>query len=158
MRKNNSELLGLFEADQKDRKLPQDAKWLRWVSGRDYKRRKRVSALLGRGEVVAPNDFFRAAMIFQHGTRKLHIKMARQLARRSMALGSKKGKWLYAAATDRLLVMKGLPQRFGTQYKFKRSRGQCIYYELLPVDKRTTDAERIKYGVKHLKRIKKIIS
>jgi hypothetical protein len=155
MLRNNRELLRIFHDDQKDRKVNQNKRgWLSWVTARDCKRRQMVAVLLRMKKVKTAADFYHAAMIFHHGARREHIVKAKQLARRSITLRSEKGKWLYAAATDRLLIMSGKKQKFGTQYRFMK-KGGMYYYELLPVDSGTTNEERRRFGVKPLERIKK---
>lgn len=86
------------------------------------------------------------AMIFHHGTTLADYKKAIALAKKGMALGNKRAKWLYAAAIDRLLIKQGKKQKYGTQYQIKN--GKWILY---PVDPKVTDRERAQYGVIPLK-------
>ena len=98
-------------------------------------------------------DYFRSAMIFQHGQTLELIKEAQRLAKKSSDLGHGSGKWLYAAATDRLLTMQGKKQKFGTQ--FKNLNG---VWELHPVQETTTDQERRKHNVYSLQKIMLVLS
>jgi hypothetical protein len=59
----SDELKAIFEADQQDRR---DQAWDR-IRTEDSKRRLRVLELLGSGSVGSPDDYFHAAMVFQHG-------------------------------------------------------------------------------------------
>lgn len=60
----NEELRNLFEADQSDRVSAQLSPDL---LERDRARRRRVVELLDAGAVETADDFFHAAMTFQHG-------------------------------------------------------------------------------------------
>jgi hypothetical protein len=55
----NQELHDLFDGDQADRRGELPA---------DLRRRRRVEQLLAQGAVTDPDDLFRAAMVFQHGS------------------------------------------------------------------------------------------
>jgi len=135
----NEELRQLYEADQADRRggqLSPD------VSERDRARRRRVAELLDAGAVESGEDFFHAAMVFQHGDGLDDYQRARELALRAAELGHRPGRWLAAAALDRWLMRQGRPQKYGTQY---RSSGDG--YELYEVEPATTDDERAEWDV-----------
>jgi len=72
-----------------------------------------------------------------------------------MSIKYEPAKWLYAATTDRQLLLSGKKQRFGTQYKIItiQSRGGKQKKEaiLAPYDKRTTDRVRATFNVPPLK-------
>jgi hypothetical protein len=55
---------------------------------RDAQRRRRVSELLAQGGVSAPDDYFHAALIFQHGETLEDIWQARELVRKAAELGA----------------------------------------------------------------------
>ena len=155
---SNKNILKIFQEDQQDRLKNQSEKtWLSWVKKRDYKRRQTVLKLLKNKMIITPDDFFRAAMIFHHGVNRKHIVKAKKLAKKSMLLGNKRAKWLYAATIDRLLVLQGKHQQFGTQYAPKNSPDGKKYYELLPINQNFPDSERIKFNIKPLKKISKIL-
>jgi uncharacterized protein YhaN len=80
----NQELHDLFDGDQADRRgeLPAD------LRRRDQRRRRRVEQLLAQGAVTDPDDLFRAAMVFQHGSDRAHYRRGHELARRAAELGS----------------------------------------------------------------------
>src|SRR5215831_12354489 len=135
----NEELRQLYEADQADRRggqLSPD------VSESDRARRRRVAELLDVGAVESGEDFFHAAMVFQHGDGLDDYQRARELALRAAELGHRPGRWLAAAALDRWLMRQGRPQKYGTQY---RSSGGA--YELYEVEPATTDDERAEWDV-----------
>ena len=91
-----------------------------------------------------------AAMIFHHSPAIHHSGMAIQLAEKSFQLGYQKGKRLYAAAMDRLLMKQKRKQKFGTQFYQKNSNRQWV---LWPISPSTTDRQRIEYHVPSLMKI-----
>jgi hypothetical protein len=133
------ELAELYRRDQDDRRgadLPDE------VGERDRARRERVMALLADGKVATPADCYHAAMVFQHGRLQEHFHLAFELARRAAEAGFEPARWLAAAALDRWLLHRGLPQRFGTQY-LDLGDGWRLYQ----VDPATTDQERAAWNV-----------
>lgn len=127
-----------FRNDQSDRlhELPPD------IGDRDRRRRETVTRLLRDGLVRTPGDFFHAAMVFQHGVLPEHNHLSFELARRAADRGHPLARWLAAAAMDRWLMRKGLPQKFGTQY-VDDGTGWALY----EVDPATTDQERAEWDV-----------
>ncbi|MEM6721308.1 MAG: hypothetical protein AAF611_18415 [Bacteroidota bacterium] len=142
---DNPELIEIYKNDQSDRKTDN----IDWyvVSKNDSLRRKRVNELLDSGKVKTSKDYARAAMVFQHGNDSTAYGMAVKLMEKSIALDSTANKWLLAAATDRYLRSKGLPQIYGTQYF--RNNGEPWTMGEIDTTK-VTDAERIKFGVETL--------
>jgi hypothetical protein len=135
----NTELRGIYEADQADRRVevpPAD------VMERDLARRRRVEELLAAGAAQDGPDCYHAAMVFQHGSRPEDYLRARELALRAAELGHRPGRWLAAAALDRWLMNEGRPQKYGTQYTGAGDR-----WVLHEVDPETTDAERAEWDV-----------
>lgn len=102
-----------------------------------------VQQIIDNGLLVDPQDFYYAAMVFQHGDTLSDIQQANNLAQQSMSMGYEPAKWLYAASYDRCLVFQDLPQKYGTQYRYDQN-GKQIY---LPIDPDTTDAERLALNV-----------
>jgi|SRR5579884_1023421 hypothetical protein len=123
----NSELQTLYEQDQADRQfsLPAD------LGKRDSARRRRVEELIDAGELQTPEDYYHAAMVFQHGGTVEYAWRAYELAKRAAEMGY-----------DRWLMRQGKPQKYGTQYI---ADGPC--WKLWPVDTTTTDAERAEWHV-----------
>jgi len=116
------------------------------LTKRDKSRQGIALKILKEKQSLTREDYFRSAMLFQHGTRIIDSKKAISLAKKGVLLGSNDAKWLYAA-TGRLLVRQGKKQKFGTQYR-KMEGGKWF---LLPVDPKTTDKERAEYNVVPLK-------
>lgn len=140
----NSELLTMFQEDQADRTgdpQPGDPH-MGAVVERDRARRRRVEELVAAGALQAPEDYFHAAMVFQHGERLEDYWRAHELAKKGAELGYRQARWLAAAAYDRWLMRQEKPQKYGTQYRADGDR-----WKLWDVDPATTDAERAEWGV-----------
>ena len=141
----NQELRDLFVADQSEPRgdFGPETQEYRHLRERDAQRRQRVGELLAQGEVSAPDDYFHAALIFQHGETLDDIWQAYGLARQAadmgatQSMGPKDSRWLAAAALDRWLMYQGKPQKYGTQFVTDGKR-----WRLWDVDPGTTDAER----------------
>ena len=134
----NQELFTIFEEDQADRRgdLPQD------LAARDQARRRRVEQLITTDALQEPEDYFHAAMVFQHGGIPDDSWRAHELAKRAAELGHHSARWLAAAAYDRWLMQQHKPQKYGTQYV-----AEGDHWRLYDVDPATTDAERADWDV-----------
>ena len=136
----NAELLDLHDADQADRMVdnPEDIDWSK-VSVRDREHRARVAEIMAAGEAKVSDDYYHAAMVYQHGDKPEHYKQAHEWAKRAAELEPNHGaaKWLAAAAEDRWLMNQGKPQKYGTQFRKTNDR-----WELYEVDPTVTDEER----------------
>jgi len=153
---DNQQLKLAEEADQSDRKKPEaEIDWI-VLNARDEARRKQVLAWLQQGKIVTANDFYNAAMIYQHGDNVADYRIANALATVSMTLNpeNKHAKWLYAASWDRLLMNSGKPQWFGTQYRFNPKTER---FELYAVDlDAVSDQQREEFNVPDLKKAKEM--
>lgn len=140
----NDELKSLYEQDQADRQGWQNfsQEQIEQMVQRDRERRQRVEELIASAALQAPEDYFHAAMIFQHGETLDHFWQAHELARRGAELGHPTSCRLTATAYDRWLMRQGKPQKYGTQYTSKE--GKWVLYE---VDPATTDAQRAEWNV-----------
>lgn len=145
----NTVLLRLFEQDQADReaRLPASA-----LTQRDSERRNTAKKVLAKATLKTADDFYHAAVIFQHGTNASDFAKARSLALKALELDNDHSlaRWVAAAAEDRRLMAIGKPQLYGTQ--FKATDG---HWELYDVDPRITDAERAKWNVPPLRDAKR---
>lgn len=83
---------------------------------RDRQRRARAEDLIESHALTAPEDYFHAARLFQHGDTAEDAWRAHVLARTSAELGYAQARWLAAAAYDRWLMYQGKPQKYGTQW------------------------------------------
>jgi hypothetical protein len=141
----NEELRALFIADQAERNdHPEyDTPEYRRLRERDAARRGRVAEMIGEASLTSPEDYFHAALIFQHGETVEDIWQAHELAQRAAEMGATESmgyidsRWLAAAALDRWLMYQGRPQKYGTQFVSDGKR-----YRLWDLDPATTDEER----------------
>ena len=109
---------------------------------RGRQRRARVVTLYAQGRLETARDFYHAALVMLYGEELAHWELARTLARRAASLGDPRAWSIIAAAWDRALLARGLPQRFGTQ--FVRENGR---WTVGAVDPNVTDSERAFYGI-----------
>lgn len=142
---NNNELLEIYQKDQADRM----AKNISWdiVAKNDSLRIVQVIQLLQSNKVQTAQDYYHAAMIFQHGDDSTTYKMAIKMMQKAIAIDSTINKWLLAASIDRYLMSKNEPQIYGTQYIQYQNEPMQLY--VIDTNK-ISDAERIAYGVKTL--------
>ncbi len=138
----HEELRQLYEQDQSDREGSQSGNAEKMIEN-DHTRLLRVEELIAAGMLESAEDYFHAAMIFQHGERLEHSWQAHELAKQACEQGHPTGRWLAAAAYDRWLMRQGKPQKYGTQYM--ASDGGP--YTLWEVDPTTSDAERAEWNV-----------
>ena len=143
---DNAKLQELFEADQLDRSQDHDSVAL---PARDFQRRKATLEIVKAGQLATSNDYFHAAMVFQHGGTVADIDLAHSLAVIATRMDDSNAgaKWLTAAAWDRLLMRKGKPQWYGTQF-VRNDAGQWDLYRI-DADA-VTDAERLALGARTL--------
>ena len=104
-------------------------------------RREAVLALCAAGRVTTTADRIAAARLLVHGDQAAEVEAAQALALAAMA-GDRRARRLAATAFDRLRLLAGAPQKFGTQFVLREGRLQ-----LWPVDPATTDSERAKWDV-----------
>ena len=147
---DNAELARLYQQDQAERQVP-DIDWPTLLK-RDGERQSRVSDLLAADSLVTANDFYHAAMIFQHGADPISYRRAYELARRSVELDStnEDARWLTAAAYDRYLLSIGEPQWYGTQLL---TLNGITYLQKIDTTK-VTDADRARLGAQTLDEIR----
>lgn len=152
--KSNQKLVQLFEELQKERLR---ADWedryslpLKMISAKEKQARKEALKMLKKGEIKTPDDFYRAAMLFQHGGGFKSYAMAVTLAAVSGYLGESWGRGLYAMAIDRFLLAIGQKQYFGTNFEKVKGRWHLASY-----NKKTSDYERQSYFIGSMKDILK---
>jgi hypothetical protein len=116
---------------------------------RDAARYKRVLEMIAADLLKAPQDYYHAALIMQHGDAPADYERAYQFASKAVELKlpedyGNRARWLACAAKDRWLWSLDKPQIYGTQFK-KNAAGQ---WTIEPFDTQAvTDAERIAAGV-----------
>jgi hypothetical protein len=144
---DNVELMSIREADQTDRTAGANIDWS-MVGARDETRLARVRELLAAGSIRTARDYFNAALVAQHGRSVDDTRLAFALARISAAIDAKatSAPWLSAAAWDRIMMRKNLPQWYGTQYS--RSKTAGAQWELYKIEETiVTDDERKQLNV-----------
>ena len=112
--------------------------------------RKELEIILKKNKKLTPRDHFLIAIIYQHGFTISSSKKALRYAKLAVEKGYKKGKWLIASATDRLLQLQGKSQKFGTQPIIKNKR-----LKQYKTDRSITDEIRKEYGLPTLKQLKR---
>jgi len=114
---DNPELKTLCAEDQADR-TPEKGKAIdsNLVDQRDVKRLARVKAIYLDGKINTASDYFRAALVLQHGVEPEDFLLAHEFAIVAVRKGyGGNAPWLVAASEDRFLKSIGRKQRFGTQ-------------------------------------------
>jgi hypothetical protein len=154
---DNKNLKKLYDADVRDRKQ-KNPDWTR-VSLADKQLQKSISLLLQKKLVRTPADYYHAAYIFQHSVDTAGIERAKRLAHQAMKMGEERARWLYAAATDRLLMHRNRRQKFGTQYIqfISPGKGERVTrrWRLWPYDVKTSDTQRRRFNVPNLRTLKR---
>jgi hypothetical protein len=124
---DRQDLVRMFDEDQADR----EGATIDWtfVLPRDHARLAKVKELFTTGGLRTGGDYYRAAMILQHGTVPEDFLLAHEFCVAAMALGKadRTTRWLAAASEDRFLMNLDRPQRFGTQYRFEGSEPMRLY-------------------------------
>lgn len=141
----NPELLQLYTDDQGDRMLPPEKIDWKVIGPRDLAREKRVDEILAAGGAKTADDYFHAAMVFQHASTPEGIHHAHELAMKAVDLdpGFDTARWLAAASLDRELMYQHKPQKYGTQFQ----AAEDGVWRLYDVDPSVTDAEREQWNV-----------
>jgi hypothetical protein len=102
-----------------------------------------VRAMHARGALKRERDLLIAATLLLDSPDVADLDLARDLALAAAERGDERGFPLAAEAIDRALMLRGEPQRYGTQYVSVPGYGWVLYRW----DPATTDAERASMGV-----------
>jgi hypothetical protein len=125
-------LARLAARDQADR-----SGWNPHIARRDARRLERTKTLVARGRVCTPEEHTDAALILLHSLLPADHLAAHVLSTWAASHGGAAARWLSAAAYDRWLVSRGLPQWYGTQMRQVGGR-TC----LIRLDGEATDEDR----------------
>ena len=128
------------------------------ITRTDEERIKLALELIAQGALITPEDKFNAALVLQHtgltfcekrlvGHSPDHYLLAHYLFKSAFESGYKGAGYLVAASIDRYLSFTEGYQKYGTNRINNQATGE---EELVPVDRKTTDSERAKYGVSPL--------
>ncbi len=132
----SAEIQRLYDADQADRQAA-TPDWSK-IAEADVRRRVRIAELFAVGCVQSAQDFYSAALIYQHGDVPEHYLLAYLFASRAAALGDDFSD-AAEGALDRYLVSTGHKQLFATQAAYGPDGCTC----LSQVETSFPDAERI---------------
>jgi hypothetical protein len=151
----SQELVEIFRADQGERenftKLKPDE--ILTLRERDRARRERVAALINTGSLRSAEDYYYAAMIYQHGETPDDYLTAHILATVAGFKGHQAARWLSAASLDRYLVSKQGHQVFNTQFIIDGT-GK---WQLRPHHALVPDGIIQEYGAKTMKETEKYL-
>lgn len=139
---DNSELKQMYNDDQNSRQVEQ-IDW-KFLTKEDSIRRNRVHEMLESNQIVTGKDFYRAAMIYQHGKDSNDYRMAIKLIKTALKLDTTISPWLLAATIDRELMSRKEPQIYGTQY-FIGSDGVWKLYKIDSLMVNDNERKSIKY-------------
>jgi len=104
------------------------------------------------GELQSAAQNFWAGATLVRSDEPQHLVLAESLGGRATALGEPRGGLVRAEARDRLALLLGEPQPYGTQSVYVPITGRWRLYE---VDPRTTDAERAELGLPPLEELRR---
>ncbi|MFH0733088.1 MAG: hypothetical protein V1773_01405 [bacterium] len=147
---DNIKLKKMYEEDQSSRKV-EKIDWVK-LSKEDSVRRIKVYKMIGQNMLSTANDYFYAAMIFQHGKDSTSYKLANDYSKKAAGMDTTNAlfRWLSAASYDRYVLSIGKPQIYGTQFLIIKNKYYLSDFDTTKV----TDAERIYYGTRTLKEIR----
>ena len=111
---HNAELQQMADADQKERGVS-NINW-KILNAQDSSRRARIFELIKDNKVITAKDHFNVGVVFQHGNDTVASALAVKSFKTALELDSTLNRWWYAAAVDRDLMRRKLPQIYGTQY------------------------------------------
>jgi len=145
-----AELKSLYEADQSARRTRPNSQ-AAWdaLNAADATRLARVAEIVAAGGLQHTDDYYHAAMVFQHGSTPEDFQKAHAYALKSAELDrhGSRSRWLVCATEDRYLQSIGKPQIWGTQYREDEKDG----WTQEPFDRtQRSDAERHANGVPSL--------
>lgn len=136
-------------------KEDQDSRKGKKLGRTDQERLKIVLEQIGQGALTVPEDKFNAALVLQHTGMTFCEKqlvslssdnylLAHHLAKSAFEAGYQEAGFLVAQTIDRYLSLTAGYQRYGTN-RFRNRETEKD--EWSPIDRKTPDSERAKYGV-----------
>ncbi|MFZ6874913.1 hypothetical protein ACO0LF_22860 [Undibacterium sp. Di27W] len=153
---SNDSLRAMYEADQNERKAEQ-VDFSRIINN-DSERRAAVLNLLQTSKLNSAEDYFHAAMIYQHGTTLEDIRMAYSLSNIAVILRPDHQHYqrLRALAWDRMMLQLNKPQWYGSQ---SMQQGADQDWKLYDIDETAvSDHERKALGMPTLAEAKSEIA
>jgi hypothetical protein len=157
--KNSALLESTYVSDQSDRKNYRGwtATEMVEVQKHGQENRKRVLEIYELGCLKSADDFFRAAIVFQHGDSPDHYFQAYHWSLKSFQMGKKAAGMMVANTIDRYLKSLGYRQLFGGQADTygpgKEIKDLCFC--LWPIEKSFPDSKRAEFAFLSRSQIKK---
>ena len=118
---------------------------------RAEERAAKVRKLLAEEGVGSAADRYYAALVLVQCPTEADLELAQQQALAAAEQGETRGFRVAAEALDKLLVKRGMMQRYGTQFVWEPVLRS---WRLYPLDPRTSDAERKAMGVPSLEELR----
>jgi len=118
---------------------------------RSEERAAKVRKLLAEEGVGSAADHYYAALVLVQCPTEADLELAQQQALAAAEQGEPRGFRVAAEALDKLLVKRGMMQRYGTQFVWEPV---LRAWRLYPLDPRTTDVERKAMGVPALEELR----
>ena len=122
------------------------------LAQRSMIRADKVGKMIQEKKVETAADHYNAALVLVQCTRENDLALAQEQGLAAAELGEPRGFRVAAEAIDKLMVKRGMLQRFGTQFVWEPV---LRAWRLYPLNPRTTDAERTAMGVPTLEGIKR---
>ena len=110
----------------------------------DFLERQEVRRLVKAEQLVTAEDFLYAGVILSTSSHPDDLTAAWASGLKAAELGNDLGFRVAAEAIDRVQMVSGAPQRYGTQYYYVDVLQK---WRLYPVDEKTSDEERAAMGV-----------
>jgi len=118
---------------------------------RSMERAAKVRKLLAMEGVGSAADRYYAALVLVQCPTEADLELAQQQALAAAEQGEPRGFRVAAEALDKLMVKRGMMQRYGTQFVWEPV---LRAWRLYPLDPRTTDVERKAMGVPPLEELR----
>lgn len=116
---SNPDMKRIVDEDQRVRQPGVKTDWAE-AAHTDAQRRDETRKLLSDGALHTGQDFWEAALVFQHGSTPEDYLLAHTLAIVALKKGDQDGAWLAAATLDRYLHSMNQPQIYGTQFRWPK--------------------------------------
>jgi len=112
------------------------------VLARDLERVDEMSRIDQKGWLCSATDKWLASWVLLRADDLSTIQRGRELAIETMEAHDPRGAWLVAFAHDRVQVVQGRKQTYGSQTHTNFEGQAC----LVQIDDQATDADRVRYG------------
>jgi hypothetical protein len=112
----NAELKNIYDEDQSDGRPYETSEQKKATDDRARSRINLVSEIMSKDQLQSPEDYYHAAIVFQHGNSPRDYLTAHVLANVAAFKGHRQGSWLSAASLDLFLLSIGKSQVLGTIY------------------------------------------